>query len=331
MTMAERFLVIGSNCFSGATFAAHLLDQGFEVLGISRSPEPPDCFLPYTWGPHDRFRFVQADLNTDLDRIVELVQAWRPPYVANYAAQGMVPQSWSDPAQWFQTNTLAMVRLHERLRGCSFLKKYLQVSTPEVYGNTAGAVREDANYSPSTPYAASKAACDLSLLAFFKGYGFPVVFTRSANVCGPGQQLYRIIPRTILSILLGRRLGLEGGGASRRSFIHMRDVADGQLRALRDGEPGEIFHLATDRVVSIRELVEIICGMLGARVEDYVDAVEGRRGGDGAYLLDCTKARTQLAWAPQRSLEDAICETIAWVQRNLPQLREWPPEYVHKQ
>src|SRR5690242_11171827 len=93
----NRFLVIGSNCFSGATFVARLLEEGFEVIGISRSPEPPDALLPYKWGNHERFRFVQADLNAELDRVMEIVESWQPQYVANYAAQGMVAQSWSDP------------------------------------------------------------------------------------------------------------------------------------------------------------------------------------------------------------------------------------------
>lgn len=328
--MVKRFLVLGSNSFSGATFTAHLLEQGFEVLGVSRSPEPDDCFLPYKWNQLDRFRFVQADLNTDLERVMRAVEEWRPQYIANFAAQGMVGQSWSNPVQWFRTNVLAMVALQDRLRQCSFLEKYLQVSTPEVYGSSAGTVREDSQYSPSTPYAASKAACDLSLVAMAKGYGFPVVFTRSTNVCGPGQQLYRILPRTILSVLLGRKLRLEGGGVARRSFIHMRDVADGQLRSLLLGQPGDIFHLGTDQVVSVRELVEKICGMLGVRVEDHVETVEARRGEDSVYLLDCTKAQADLGWQPRRALDDTLRETIDWVQRNLDVLRKLPMEYIHK-
>jgi dTDP-glucose 4,6-dehydratase len=328
--VSGRVLVIGSNCFSGATFVAHLLEQGFEVLGISRSPEPADCLLPYKWGDFQRFRFVQADINSELDRIVAVVDQWQPRYVANYAAQGMVAQSWREPAQWFQTNTLAMVRLHDRLRTFSCIEKYLQISTPEVYGTTRGIVREDANYSPSTPYAASKAACDLSLISFWKGYRFPVVFTRSANVCGPGQQLYRIIPKTILSIMSGGQLNLEGGGVARRSFIHMRDVAEGQLKAMLLAKPGDIFHLSTDVVVSIREVVETICERLGVRFSDHVRIVAGRRVEDDAYLLDCSKAKSELGWTPRRDLDTIIRETVDWARRHWDVLRGLPLEYVHK-
>jgi dTDP-glucose 4,6-dehydratase len=328
--VSERVLVIGSNCFSGATFVAHLLEQGFDVVGISRSPEPPHCLLPYQWSDSSRFRFIQADINSELDRVVSLVEEWQPRYIANYAAQGMVAQSWSDPGQWFQTNTLAMVKLHDRLRKYSFIEKYLQISTPEVYGTTSGMVREDANYSPSTPYAASKAACDLSLISFLKGYSFPVVFTRSANVCGPGQQLYRIIPKTILSIMSGKTLNLEGGGTARRSFIHMRDVAQGQSKAMLLGKPGDIFHLSTDMVVSIREVVEAICRCLDVQFADHVRIVERRRVEDGVYLLDCHKAERELDWRPTLDLDAIIRETVQWARQHCDVLRALPMEYAHK-
>ena len=87
----------------------------------------------------------------------------------------------------------------------------------------------------------------MNLLAYHKAYGFPVAFTRSANVCGPGQALYRIIPKTILCVLTGRKLRLEGGGSSVRSFIHIRDVVDATLRICRNGTPGGIYHLSTDQ------------------------------------------------------------------------------------
>ncbi len=248
----EKYLVIGSNCFTGASFVAGLLADGAEVVGISRSHEADPVFLPYKWQPHDRFTFRQLDLNRDLDRLDALLGDFRPDYVVNFAAQGMVAQSWQNPVHWYRTNTVAMVRLHERLRNYAGLKKFVHASTPEVYGNTSGLVREDAPFNPSTPYAISKAACDMNLLALQRAYGFPVAMTRAANVCGPGQALYRIIPKTILCILTGRKLRLEGGGTSVRSFIHIRDVVDATVRVCRDGKPGAVYHLATERRDTIR-------------------------------------------------------------------------------
>jgi dTDP-glucose 4,6-dehydratase len=327
----ERFLVIGSNSFSGASFVAGLLEAGAEVMGISRSPEPDAVFLPYRSMTRDRFSFLALDLNRDLDAVEAVAQEFRPDYIVNFAAQGMVAQSWASPEHWYQTNTVAMVRLHDRLRKLTSLKKFVQASTPEVYGSTSGRVRENAPFHPSTPYAISKTACDMNLLAFHRAYGFPVALTRAANVCGPGQQLYRIIPKTILCILTGRKLKLEGGGRSVRSFIHIRDVVDGTIRVARAGEPGEAYHLSTERNQSIRELVLEICRQMGARFEDCVDVTEGRLGQDAAYLLDTTKARTQLGWTPQLKVEDAIGDTVDWIKKNLNRIRELPAEYVHRE
>jgi len=327
----ERFLVIGSNCFSGASFVAGLLEAGAEVLGVSRSPEADSVFLPYQWMPHDRFTFRQIDLNRNLDELDATLHEFQPDFVVNFAAQGMVAQSWQNPEHWYQTNTIAMIRLHERLRKCEFLKKFVQASTPEVYGSTSGVIREEAPFNPTTPYAISKAACDMNLLAYHKAYGFPVAFTRSANVCGPGQALYRIIPKTILCILTGKKLRLEGGGYSVRSFIHIRDVVDATLRICRNGTPGGVYHLSTDERESIRALVEKICRQLDVRFEDCVEVTEGRLGQDAAYLLDSTKARTELGWQPRLTVNDVICDTADWLKKNLDRLQAMPDHYVHKE
>ncbi len=327
----ERFCVIGSNSFSGASFVASALKTGAEVLGISRSPEADPVFLPYRWTDASRFTFRQLDLNRDLNAIDAALREFRPGFVVNFAAQGMVAQSWANPEHWYRTNTVAMAGLHERLRAMDFLKKFVQASTPEVYGNTSGLVSENAPFNPSTPYAISKAACDMNLLAYHRAYGFPVVFTRSANVCGPAQALYRIIPKTVLCVLTGKRLRLEGGGTSVRSFIHIDDVSDATLRAARDGAPGSVFHLSTPLNQTIRSVVEEVCRQLGAPFEDSVEVVGARLGQDAAYLLDSTAARTKLGWEPRRGVADAIADTITWTKKNLDALRSAPAEYIHKE
>jgi len=327
----DKCLVLGSNSFSGSSFVEYLLARGEQVLGVSRSAEPHPAFLPYRWYGHDEgFRFFQLDLNHDLDAIVGLVRRERPRYVVNFAAQSMVAESWQNPDHWFMTNVVSTVRLHEQLRRLDFLRKYVHVTTPEVYGSTSGLVGEDAPFNPSTPYAVSRAAADMSLRTFFTAYAFPVVFTRAANVFGPGQQLYRIIPRTILYIKLGRKLQLHGGGVSERSFIDSRDVADATRRVARDGRPGETYHISTDRRITIRQLVDIICERLGARFEDSVEVVGDRLGKDAAYRLDSSKIRRDLGWSDRISLEQGIEDTIAWVQRYFDVLKTHPQQYEHK-
>jgi len=328
---AGTFLVLGSNSFSGASFTEHLLAHGVPVLGVSRSAEPHPAFLPYRWSGHDRgFRFHRLDLNRDLDGIIELVRRERPRWIANFAAQSMVAESWQNPGHWFMTNVVSTVLLHDRLRQLDFLDRYVHVTTPEVYGSTSGLVAEDAPFNPSTPYAVSRAAADMSLRTYFSAYGFPVVFTRAANVFGPGQQLYRIIPRTILYLKLGRKLQLHGGGTSERSFIDARDVADATERVARDGRPGETYHISTDRRITIRQLVEMICERLGARFGDSVEVVGERLGKDAAYRLDSTKLRHELGWRDRISLEQGIEDTIAWAERWIDVLKAQPLQYEHK-
>ena len=332
--MAEKFFIIGSNSFTGATFVDYLLARGAEVMGTSRSAQPSFAFLPYAWTNSRpagaRFEFRQFDLNHHTEELALAIKSFEPDYVVNFAAQSMVAESWLYPEHWYQTNVVANVRLHEKIRRFPFLKKYVHVSTPEVYGSCSGNVTENAPLNPSTPYAASRAACDLHLLTFFKNYRFPVVFTRAANVYGPGQQLYRIIPRTIFCIKTGRKLQLHGGGRSVRSFIHGRDVSEGTLRVAREGIPGEAYHLSTDLYVSIRELVERICARMAVNFNDVVEVVGDRTGKDAAYLLDSKKARATLGWNDSVSLDQGIEETIAWMTQRLEELKSQATDYVHK-
>lgn len=331
--MPRRIAVIGSNSFSGASFVRHCLEQGLEVLGCSRSAEPAACFLPYRWlspAQQSGFRFQQADLNLDLDRLMAALNEFKPSWVVNFAAQGMVAQSWLHPEHWYQTNVVANVLFHQRLRLADWLEKYVHVGTPEVYGSTSGKIDETAPFNPSTPYAASRAACDLHLRTFFQQYDFPVTWTRAANVYGPGQQLYRIIPRTILFVKLGRKLSLHGGGHSVRSFIHIGDVAAATLAVAQKAPAGECYHLSTDRFVSIRELVEMVCRMMGADFSKVVEIADDRPGKDAAYLLDSAKARQTLGWTDTVALETGVQETIDWVNRHFDELSHQPLDYIHK-
>jgi dTDP-glucose 4,6-dehydratase len=330
--MSDKFVVIGSNSFSGSNFVDYLLKEGGEVIGISRSSEPAPVFLPYRWkGEPSKFSFHALDLNHDLKQIMEVINDNKPDYIINFAAQGMVAESWEKPEDWFNTNTLSNVKLHDQLRKCDFLKKYVHVSTPEVYGTCEGLVNEHTNYNPSTPYAVSRAAADLSLMSFFKAYQFPVVFTRAANVYGPGQQLYRIIPRTIIGALTGKKLQLHGGGHSVRAFIHIHDVARGTLDVARKGTPGEIYHFSTKENVSIRSIVENIIDQLEVSFEDNVEVVGERLGKDKAYLLNTKKAYDELGWQAEISMEQGIKETVSWVKENLEDLKAQPLSYIHKQ
>ncbi len=327
----EKYLILGSNSFSGATFADFLAAAGHDVIATSRSDEPHDAFLPYKWQKRPgKVRFQRIDLNHDLEALKALLAAERPTHVVNFAAQSMVGESWLYPDHWMMTNVVSAVRLHDLLRNYDCLERYIHVTTPEAYGSTEGWVREDAPFNPSTPYAVSRAAGDMSLRTYFANYQFPVVFTRAANVYGPGQQLYRIVPRTIVAAMTGQKLRLDGGGKSVRVFIHMTDVSDATVRIGRKGVLGDTYHISGYELVSIRTLVEMILARLGKKFEDCVEIGPERPGKDTAYTLDSFKLRTELGWRDTYSLEQGIDDVIAWARRFESDMARLPTKYDHK-
>jgi dTDP-glucose 4,6-dehydratase len=242
----------------------------------------------------------------------------------------MVGESWLNPDHWMTTNVVSLVRLQELLRRYERLERYVHITTPEAYGSTEGWVREDAPFNPSTPYAVSRAAGDMSLKSYFSAYGFPALFTRAANVYGPGQQLYRIIPRTILAAMTGEKLRLDGGGKSVRVFIHMRDVSDATLRIAHMGTLGETYHISGYELVSIRSLVEMVLERLGKSFEQCVEIGPERPGKDSTYTLDSFKLRTELGWRDKISLGEGIDDVIAWAQRFVADIPALPSKYMHK-
>ena len=324
-------MVIGSNSFSGSDFIDLLLeDERNEVIGISRSPEKRAIFLPYKRHQGSRFAFHQMDLNGDMPRIIRLLQALTPDYVVNFAAQSEVAPSWEHPEHWFQTNAVALAALGNYLKDQRWLKRYVHISSPEVYGTCAGRVTEEGPLNPSTPYAASKAAADLFLFTLVKNFQFPLVMIRSTNVYGAHQQLFKIIPRSVIALKRGSTIKLHGGGVSVKSYIHIRDISRGELAAMERGEPGQIYHLSPDRGVAVRDVVRMICERMGRDFGASTVAVGERLGQDAAYVIDSAKARRAFGWAPAIALEEGLAGVVAWIEESWEQLQEESLEYVHR-
>ncbi|MFA7086467.1 MAG: GDP-mannose 4,6-dehydratase [Aliarcobacter sp.] len=330
--MSKKILIIGSNSFSGSNFVNNQLNENYEVFATSRSAELNNVFLPYKKNSKsNNLHFSQLDLNKNLDELMNLIKKEKISQIVNFAAQSMVGQSWDTPEHWYMTNTVSTIKFHNQLKNLDFLDKYVHISTPEVYGSCEGLIKEHRNYNPSTPYATSRAAADMSLKNFYDTYNFPVVFTRAANVFGEHQQLYRIVPKAIISFLIKEKVPLHGGGESIRSFIHMDDVSKATNLILNYGNIGDIYHISTKQNISIKSLVEMIAKQLGISFEDNVEITEDRKGKDSAYLLDSSKLRESLNWQDTISLEEGIEKTISWVKDNLEELLKQPMNYIHKQ
>jgi len=332
--MAHKVLVLGSNAFSGQDLVDLLLaERDCQVIGVSRSPEKPPLFCGYLDRDAKtlrRFRFVQADMNTDMAAIFELLDAERPNFIVNFAAQSEVAPSWVHPDHWFQTNTVALARLVNHLKECDYLERYLHVSSPEVYGTCTGTVTESAPFNPSTPYAASKAAADMLLAVYHKQHGLPLLTVRATNVYGARQQLFKIIPRSTIYVKLGKTIELHGGGRAVKSYIHIRDVSRGQLAILERGRLGQIYHLSPDSGVAVRDVVTKICRRMDVAFAKATKTVDERPGQDAAYVIDSTKARRELDWRPTVVLDDGLAEVVQWVDRYWDDIRSHSLQYEHR-
>lgn len=327
----KKIVVIGSNSFSGSDFIDYLLEKPrLYVIGISRSAEKSELFLPYKKRKKTAFRFFQMDLNKDMRELLDLLDDTRPEWIANFATQSEVAPSWQHPEHWFQTNGVAFAELLNHLRNVTYLKKYLHVSTPEVYGSCRGSVKEEAPYNPSTPYAVSRAAQDMMLKIYRERFSFPYVSVRSANVFGAHQQLWKIIVRSVIYLKMNRKIELHGGGYASRSFIHIRDVSRAEYLALSTATPGSIYNLATGINHKIRDVVKLIAKKMGRDFKTSTVEVGERPGADAAYTLDSSRARKDLGWKPEISLEEGIDQVIRWVDENWAAIQKAPLEYVHK-
>lgn len=325
------YVVIGSNSFSGGWMVDTLLARRPKspIVGISRSPEKGEFFLPYKMRPSRNFHFYQLDILRQTKKIIALLDEIKPDYIINFAAQGEVTTSWEYPDQWYETNALAVVKLAQALKEKSYLKRYVHISTPEVYGSCKNA-KEDHPLNPSTPYAASKASGDLFLFTLVKQYHFPLVMIRSTNVYGKHQQLYRIIPRTIIFLKMNKKIPLHGGGRAIKSYLHIQDVTNGIFEAMHEGKKGSIYHFSPKSSISVRNLVKRVCMSMGKDFSRVITEVKERPGQDSRYIINSSKARKELDWKPSVSLTKGLKEVIQWIEENYQKIKTYPLDYVHR-
>ena len=320
-----KVLVIGSNSFSGSHFINLLLDKKIRVYGISRSKEYEETFLPYKKNKNIKLlRFYKKNLTkkNDIKFISNLVKKNKIGYVVNFASQGMVAESFLNPYDWYLTNTLSQISLFEELKKLKF-KKYVHIGTPEVYGENNSILKENNYFNPTTPYAISRVGADFHLKAICKYYNFPFVITRAANVYGPHQQLYRIIPKTIMTILLSKKIKIHGGGKSVRSFVHIKDVSEGYFKVMKNGKIGETYHLSSDEYISIKFLVKRIASLLKVDLKKFAIMEKNERlGKDTAYKLSSKKIFKELKWKSTKSIDYGIKDTIRWIKEDFNKLKK---------
>jgi len=272
----EKFLILGASSFYGNAFATYVEEKGDEAIRLSR-PEF-DIEEPGTYG-----------------KVWEHADAC----IVNFISRSLVAESWDKPCDWAFTNFEALTGLVDFLNR-KWKWRFIHVSTPEVYGNTRGWVSEKCHFNPSTPYAVSRAAADMMLMAYQRAYGFPAIITRTANIYGEGQKEPRIIPLAIRHKQEKMALPLHGGGTTVRSFIHVKDACEATYLICKEGTPGETYHISTRHAMPISELVKLIGCKVGEPIPD-------RLGKDRSYLMDSTKVRA-LGWTDKVRITDWIAQ-----------------------
>ena len=317
-----RVAVLGSNAFAGGDFVDLLLgSERFDVLGISRSAEPASAFSPYAGRDRRRFGFRQLDLNREGAAVAAALAEFAPDYIVNFAAEGDDVASWDRPADFLQTNCVALAALLDTLRRNSGPRRFLQVSSSSVYGDAPSSNDESRPLVPASPYGVSKAAADLLLLAYHKKFAFPAQIVRPPNLYGPYQARFRIVPKTLVSLKKGEPVELHGGGRAARSYLYVRDASFAMLQILERGGAGEVYNVGPEEQVTIRGLVEAICDVAGRNFETVARDVPERLGQQNGLFLDSTKIRSELGWKPQTSLRAGLEAVRDWVDREWEALR----------
>jgi len=311
--MPERLLVTGGAGFIGSNFVRRMLrqhpDVAITVLDKLTYAGNRANLADLEGDP--RYRFVQGDI---ADASIVDALASETDAIVNFAAESHVDRSIEEPDAFIQTDVHGTFVLLEAARRHAH-RRYLQVSTDEVYGNVpAGSSREDDAVRPRSPYSASKAAGDLLAQAYQITYGVPAMTTRASNNFGPYQYPEKIIPLFVTNAIDDAALPLYGDGQQVRDWLYVDDHCDAIALVLERGEPGEVYNVGGGNELTNLELTRMILELLDKPMS-LVRRVPDRAGHDRRYSVDSSKLHA-LGWKPAHSLADAMAETIDWYLRH---------------
>ena len=172
----------------------------------------------------------------------------------------MVNESWDNPNYYLRVNLNSKINFIQNIHNLSFIKKFIYVSTPEIFGSTLKSVKENSMiFNPSTPYAISKLSLEQFLMAYQKNYNSNIIITRFSNFYGRGQLEHRLIPKLLKCIKNNLKFPIHGNGLTKRDFIFDEDFNNAFYKVLTNGKLGKIYHFSTNHYVSIKRIIKIIC------------------------------------------------------------------------
>lgn len=267
---------------------------------------------------NNRLSFVKGDIN-DVDNMSVLRDV---DVIINVAAETHVDRSINDPSHFIHSNYNGTFALLDYARRKD-VKRYIQVSTDEVYGEAYDnySFGEDDSLNPSNPYASTKAAADLLVNTYFKTYGLQTSITRCTNNFGPHQFPEKLIPRTILRILLDLDVLIYGSGNQVRDWLYVLDHVKAIDTVTRKGHPGQIYNISASNSMTNIDLVHRISSLVKVKTGKLsrIKFIEDRPGHDYRYSLESTKIRTELGWRPETDFDSSLEETVEWYLNN----EEW--------
>ena len=276
------------------------------------------------------YHFYQGDIG-DRALVAQILEKYQPEAVINFAAESHVDRSIHGPGDFIQTNIVGTFNLLESVR--AYYEKlgddqknkfrFLHVSTDEVYGTldqTDPPFAETNPYEPNSPYAASKAASDHLVRAWFHTYGLPVITTNCSNNYGPYQFPEKLIPLVIHNALKGKPLPVYGDGKQIRDWLYVEDHCDAIRVALERGRLGETYNIGGNNEKTNISVVETICRILDqarprADQKSYLEQitfVKDRPGHDRRYAINASKIASELGWKPKQTFESGIQKTVQW-------------------
>ncbi len=319
-----KLLVTGGAGFIGSHFIRHVLpNTDFKLLiNLDKLTYAGHLENLKEFSKAKNYRFVRGDIaNTTLvDRLMAQVD-----HVVNFAAETHVDRSIQDAAPFLHSNVVGVQVLLDAARKAG-IKRFLHISTDEVYGSVArGVARENSLLDPSSPYSASKTAADHLVLAHFRTYGTPVLITRAGNNYGPFQYPEKFLPLFITHALEGKPLPLYGDGKNVREWLHVTDHCIAIEKVLRKGRLGQIYNVSTGVGFKNIDVARTLLKYLG-RPTNLLKYVPDRPGHDRRYAMSISKIKSELGWQPAISFQKGLIDLVEWYARN----RSWWEPILHR-
>jgi dTDP-glucose 4,6-dehydratase len=317
--MAKRILVTGGAGFIGSNFVLYMLKNypDYEIINIDSLTYAGNLENLKSVENNPNYRFVKGSIIDN--QLVNSLAADELEGIINFAAESHVDRSIEDPGIFVETNIKGTQVLLDAAKKYE-VKRYLQVSTDEVYGSLGptGYFMENTPLAPNSPYSASKTGADLLVRAYNETFGLNTVITRCSNNYGPFQFPEKLIPLIISNALEDKALPVYGDGLNIRDWLHVEDHCAAIALAFFKGQSGEIYNVGGNNERTNIQIIETILGLLG-KPESLITYVKDRLGHDRRYAIDATKITQELGWSPKYTFETGIKETVEWYCNN----REW--------